>query len=139
MALRFALAAALATAGAGVVDRAGVPGREGVGLGAKVAGLVDSFVFQDELGSGGYGFVMTARHREDGHEVAVKFIIKDKVPDHAWWEDDTYGRVPTEVMLLSLVNHENIVKCLDLFEDEVYFYLVSRDPRKRPDGKHGRF
>ena len=33
-------------------------------------------------------------------------------------------------MLLSLVNHENIVKCLDLFEDEVYFYLVS-DPRAR--------
>ena len=84
----------------------------------------------DELGAGGYGFVMTARHRLEGHEVAVKFIIKDKVPDHAWWEDDTYGRVPTEVMLLSLVNHENIVKCLDLFEDEVYFYLVS-DPRAR--------
>ncbi|TBU55839.1 kinase-like protein [Dichomitus squalens] len=67
---------------------------------------------------------MTARHRIEGHEVAVKFIIKEKVPEHAWWEDDVFGRVPTEVMLLSLVNHENIVKCLDLFEDEVYFYLV---------------
>ena len=101
--------------------------------------FVQHYVLEDELGAGGYGFVMTARHRADGHEVAVKFIIKDKVPEHAWWEDETYGRVPTEVMLLSLVNHENIVKCLDLFEDEVYFYLVSRDPRKRPDGKHGRF
>ncbi|OBZ68022.1 Serine/threonine-protein kinase PSK2 [Grifola frondosa] len=35
-----------------------------------------------------------------------------------------FGKVPTEVMLLSLVNHENVVKCLDLYEDEVYFYLV---------------
>lgn len=68
--------------------------------------------------------MMTARHRTEGHEVAVKFIIKDKVPEHAWWDDEVYGRVPTEVMLLSLVNHENIVKCLDLFEDDVYFYLV---------------
>ena len=92
--------------------------------------FVQQYHLEDELGAGGYGFVMTARHREDGHEVAVKFIIKDKVPDHAWWEDDTYGRVPTEVMLLSLVNHENIVKCLDLFEDEVYFYLVSDDRRR---------
>ena len=92
--------------------------------------FVRNYALEDELGAGGYGFVMTARHRVEGHEVAVKFIIKDKVPDHAWWEDDVFGRVPTEVMLLSLVNHENIVKCLDLFEDEVYFYLVS-DLRRR--------
>lgn len=87
--------------------------------------FVRSYRLEDELGAGGYGFVMTARHRSEGHEVAVKFIIKDKVPEHAWWEDEMFGRVPTEVMLLSLVNHENIVRCLDLFEDEVYFYLVS--------------
>lgn len=88
--------------------------------------FVRNYRLEDELGAGGYGFVMTARHRSEGHEVAVKFIIKDKVPEHAWWEDEMFGRVPTEVMLLSLVNHENIVRCLDLFEDEVYFYLVSR-------------
>lgn len=79
----------------------------------------------DELGAGGYGFVMTARHRSHGREVAVKFIIKEKVPEHAWWDDDILGRVPTEVMVMSLVNHENIVKCMDLFEDDQYFYLVS--------------
>lgn len=78
----------------------------------------------EELGAGGYGFVMTARHRVESHEVAVKFIIKDKVPDHAWWEDETFGKIPTEVMMLTLVDHENIVKCLDLYEDELYFYLV---------------
>ncbi|KAI0769794.1 kinase-like protein [Trametes elegans] len=86
--------------------------------------FVRSYRPEDELGAGGYGFVMTARHRTEGHEVAVKFIIKDKVPEHAWWEDEMFGRVPTEVMLISLVNHENIVRCLDLFEDDVYFYLV---------------
>ncbi|GJE94965.1 hypothetical protein PsYK624_111420 [Phanerochaete sordida] len=86
--------------------------------------FVTSFELGDELGAGGYGFVMTARHRTEGFEVAVKFIIKDKVPEHAWWDDDMLGRVPTEVMIMSLVDHENIVKCLDLFEDELYFYLV---------------
>lgn len=78
----------------------------------------------DELGSGGYGFVVTAKNRKEGHEVAVKFIIKDKVPDYAWVDDERYGRLPTEVILLSSINHENIVKCLDIFEDAKYYYLV---------------
>ena len=88
--------------------------------------FVRTYELGDELGAGGYGFVMTARHRAEDFEVAVKFIIKDKVPDHAWWDDDVLGRVPTEVMVMSLINHENIVKCLDLFEDDLYFYLVGR-------------
>lgn len=83
-----------------------------------------TYTLGDELGAGGYGFVMTARHRMEGYEVAVKFIIKSKVPDHAWWHDELLGQVPTEVMIMSLVNHDNIVRCVDLFEDELYFYLV---------------
>lgn len=78
----------------------------------------------DELGAGGYGFVMTAIHRLELREVAVKFIIKAKVPEHAWMEDKSARRVPTEALLLGLLDHPNIVKCLDLFEDELYFYLV---------------
>lgn len=78
----------------------------------------------DELGSGGYGFVMTAYNRMEGSEVAVKFIIKDKVSEHAWTEDEVFGKLPMEVMLLSIIDHDNIVKCLDLFADGLYFYLV---------------
>lgn len=88
--------------------------------------FVRTYHLGDELGAGGYGFVMTAWHRTGLFEVAVKFIIKDKVPEHAWWEDDMLGRIPTEVMVMSIVNHDNIVKCLDLYEDDVYFYLVGR-------------
>ncbi|KDQ57621.1 hypothetical protein JAAARDRAFT_69716 [Jaapia argillacea MUCL 33604] len=66
---------------------------------------------------------MTARHRVHGYEVAVKFIIKSKVPDNAWMNDENLGRVPTEIMLLSMVNHEHIVRCVDIFEDHLYFYL----------------
>lgn len=86
--------------------------------------FVETYQLQDELGSGGYGFVMTALDRFDGFEVAVKFIIKSKVPEHSWIDDPTFGRLPMEVVLLSFINHENIAKCLDVFEDSVYFYLV---------------
>jgi hypothetical protein len=86
--------------------------------------FVSQYALGDELGAGGYGFVMTAACRTVPGEVAVKFIIKDKVPSYAWVEDELYGKVPTEVMLVSVLDHENIVRCLDVFEDEVYFYLV---------------
>jgi serine/threonine protein kinase len=76
------------------------------------ADFVKAYQLQDELGCGGYGFVMTALDRIEGQEVAVKFIVKAKVPDHAWMEDEAYGKLPTEVVLLSCINHENIVKCL---------------------------
>ncbi|ETW80589.1 hypothetical protein HETIRDRAFT_246629, partial [Heterobasidion irregulare TC 32-1] len=75
------------------------------------------------LGAGGYGFVMTAHHRLQDCEVAVKFIIKSKVPEHAWMEDKHGNRVPTEALLLGLLDHQNIVGCIDLFEDPLYFYL----------------
>lgn len=86
--------------------------------------FVELYQLEDELGSGGYGFVMTAQHRFSRREVAVKFIIKEKVPEHAWMEDELLGRLPTEVVLLTILDHENVVKFLDLFEDELYFYLV---------------
>lgn len=87
--------------------------------------FVQLYRLNDELGAGGYGFVMTARHRLELCEVAVKFIIKAKVPEHGWMEDNSGRMVPTEALLLGLLDHENIVQCLDLFEDELYFYLVS--------------
>ncbi|TFK44685.1 kinase-like domain-containing protein [Crucibulum laeve] len=86
--------------------------------------FVRTYQLGDELGSGGYGFVMTATHRVEGHEVAVKFIIKKKVPEHAWAEDEFRGVLPMEIMLLSVIEHEGVVKCLDLYEDCLYFYVV---------------
>lgn len=93
--------------------------------------FVRQYLLGDELGAGGYGFVMTARHRAEGNEVAVKFIIKTKVPDHAWVEDGYGGRVPSEVMLLGGLNHPNIVKCFELYEDELYYYMVRHSRRQR--------
>lgn len=88
--------------------------------------FVRNYALEDQLGAGGYGFVMTAHHRERGYEVAVKFIIKEKVPDGAWMVDEVLGKLPAEVLLLCFIDHENIVKCLDLYEDKIYYYMASR-------------
>jgi hypothetical protein len=88
--------------------------------------FTDLYYLGDKIGTGGYGFVMTARPRAGGPEVAVKFIDKSKVPNTAWMEHEVIVRLPSEIMLLNFVQHENIVRCLDVFEDPLYFYLVRR-------------
>ncbi|ORY44687.1 Pkinase-domain-containing protein [Rhizoclosmatium globosum] len=77
------------------------------------------------LGSGGFGFVTTANRVTDGIEVAVKFILKEKVPPNAWARDPILGLIPTEVYILRNVHHVNIIQYLDYYEDKIFLYLVT--------------
>ena len=86
--------------------------------------FVHSYILREEIGNGGYGFVMVATRRSSPVDVAVKFIIKKKVPSHAWVQDSKLGRHPTEIWLLSRIQHPNIADFLEYFEDDVYYYLV---------------
>ncbi|KAF9187289.1 hypothetical protein BGZ49_004061 [Haplosporangium sp. Z 27] len=90
--------------------------------------LVPEFASQytlgDELGSGGFGFVISAIRNSDGMEVAVKFIFRDKVPAHGWAKDPELGVIPMEIYALKNVSHPNIIGFLGSFSDSRYFYLV---------------
>ncbi|KAJ3002195.1 UNVERIFIED_CONTAM: hypothetical protein HDU68_006403, partial [Siphonaria sp. JEL0065] len=77
------------------------------------------------LGSGGFGFVKMAVRKLDSIEVAVKFILKEKVPSSAWAKDPVLGVVPTEVYILKNVSHPNVIKYVEYFEDNIYSYLVT--------------
>jgi len=83
-----------------------------------------SYILREEIGNGGYGFVMVASRRGSPVDVAVKFIIRKKVPSHGWVQDSKLGRHPTEIWLLSRIQHPNIADFLEYFEDDVYYYLV---------------
>lgn len=84
-----------------------------------------AYTLGDELGSGGFGFVVSAIRDEDSMPVAVKFIWKDKVPAHGWVRDPELGVIPMEAFVLKVVRHQCVVKFIDLFDDPVFFYLVS--------------
>lgn len=88
-----------------------------------------SYILREEIGSGGYGFVMVASRRGSPVDVAVKFIIRKRVPVHAWVQDSKLGRLPTEIWLLSRIRHPNIADFLEYFEDDVYYYLVRTTTR----------
>jgi hypothetical protein len=106
--------------------------------------FLDLYEIKDEMGSGGFGFVCSAWSRVDQTEVAVKFIFKKKLHQIAMVKDwhrresapgilnKTTGNrndmrlVPMEAAILQYVHHPGIVDFKALFEDDRFFYLVSK-------------
>ncbi|KAL7751503.1 hypothetical protein RI367_002964 [Sorochytrium milnesiophthora] len=86
--------------------------------------FAEQYVIGDELGSGGFGFVVTATRIVDDTEVAVKFIYKNKVPVTGFAKDVELGVVPIEVFVLKNTHHDNVVAFIDLFTDSKFYYLV---------------
>ncbi|KAF9947225.1 hypothetical protein BGZ70_002807 [Mortierella alpina] len=83
-----------------------------------------AYTLGDELGSGGFGFVVSATRNSDHKEVAVKFIFRDKVPVHGWAKDPELGVIPMEIYVLRNVQHRNIIGFLNVYQDVKFFYLV---------------
>lgn len=91
---------------------------------SMVPEFVSAYTLGDELGSGGFGFVVSATRNSDQKEVAVKFIFRDKVPLHGWAKDPELGVIPMEIYVLRNVAHANIIGFMNVYQDYKYFYLV---------------
>lgn len=76
------------------------------------------------VGKGAFGFVWRAQQRTDCEEVVVKFIRKDKILKDCWVEDPALGRVSQEIAILSRLQHHNIIKVLNVLENENFFQMV---------------
>ncbi|KAG0735745.1 hypothetical protein G6F57_008378 [Rhizopus arrhizus] len=86
--------------------------------------FTEKYILGQELGSGGFGFVVSAYERQTGIERAVKFIVRKRVPSTAWVCDHEMGPIPMEIYVLKHVRHPNIIQYCDAYQDDVYFYLV---------------
>ncbi|KAG0079560.1 hypothetical protein BGZ93_000801 [Podila epicladia] len=91
---------------------------------ALVPEFAKEYTLGDELGSGGFGFVVSATRNSDQKEVAVKFIFRDKVPVYGWAKDPELGVIPMEIYVLRNVHHPNIIGFMNVYQDFRYFYLV---------------
>lgn len=69
------------------------------------------------LGSGKYGDVRECFARSSGRSFAVKSINKSKVGH--------LTHLKQEILNLSSVNHSNIVRMVDCFEDDAYIHIVT--------------
>lgn len=88
------------------------------------AEFLSKYELIDELGSGGFGFVLLAKEIESQKNVAVKFIFKNKVPRSAWVPDEKEGFIPMECFIMKQIDHPNIVKYLGSYSDSKLFYIV---------------
>ncbi|KAI8580231.1 hypothetical protein K450DRAFT_238756 [Umbelopsis ramanniana AG] len=88
------------------------------------ADFAAQYTLGQELGSGGYGFVVSALQHTTGREVAVKFIFREKIPANKWAHDPKLGVIPMEIYILRHVHHRNIIEYIDCFQDGRFFYLV---------------
>ncbi|RCH95830.1 hypothetical protein CU098_010900, partial [Rhizopus stolonifer] len=83
-----------------------------------------NYIIGEELGSGGYGFVVSATEKRTGIERAVKFIFRNKIPRHSWVKDRELGPVPMEIYVLKNVHHPNVIGYVDSYQDNQFCYLV---------------
>uniref|UniRef100_A0A8C3WLH1 PAS domain-containing serine/threonine-protein kinase n=1 Tax=Catagonus wagneri TaxID=51154 RepID=A0A8C3WLH1_9CETA len=94
------------------------------GLAAREGAYSRKYSTLSPIGSGAFGFVWTAVDRAASTEVVVKFIKKEKVLEDCWIEDPELGRVTLEIAILSRLEHANVIKVLDVFENQGFFQLV---------------
>jgi calcium/calmodulin-dependent protein kinase I len=80
--------------------------------------VFNHFTIGKVLGTGGYATVKEAVSVDDGKVVALKIMNRDRI--------DAAGElsIRNEVSLLQSLNHPNIVRGFDFFEEPKTFYFV---------------
>lgn len=69
------------------------------------------------LGTGAYGVVSKCTHKITGQERAVKKVAKKKIKN--------MDKFKQEITILQMLDHPNVLKLYEYFEDDKYVYLVT--------------
>ena len=81
---------------------------------------ISDYILHDEIGSGGFAKVVQGIHIPTGEKVAVK--IMDKI--QLFTDPLNLRRVKTEISILKLVRHKNIIKLYEVIETPQKIYLI---------------
>ena len=84
----------------------------------KYRNIKDTYKIEATLGKGSFATVKKAKNRATGERFAVKVLSKKKMS-----EEDKKA-MENEIEILKQVDHPNIVKLIDVFEDERHWCLV---------------
>ncbi|KAI5952691.1 FUN31 [Candida jiufengensis] len=80
-----------------------------------------------QMGEGAYGKVVLAQHKEDPlYKIIIKCIDKERILVDTWVRDRKLGTIPSEIQIMAFLNsepHPNIMRIVDFFEDQKYYYL----------------
>jgi len=84
----------------------------------KSGDINEKYTMEKTLGKGSFGEVKKARNKDTNEEVAIKIIAKENLGD------EDLMALQVEVEILSNVDHPNIVKLKEVWEDDDFFYMV---------------
>ncbi len=79
--------------------------------------IEESYEFDKEvLGLGSFGKVVMAKNKDSGVKRAIKVIPKTNI--------ENKNKILSEIKILKTLDHPNIVKLYETFEDDQNFYMV---------------
>jgi calcium/calmodulin-dependent protein kinase I len=85
--------------------------------GAEEGNIRDKYIIGDELGRGGFSIVYKAVRRSDSAQVAVKIVQKTLIREDI-------KLLKREIEIMKTVNHPNILKLIEIYEDAENVYIV---------------
>jgi calcium-dependent protein kinase len=88
-------------------------------IGQYISDITQSYTFTKELGSGSYGTVYRVQNKLTGEFRACKKLNKRKITNPT--------RFKLEIDLLKATDHPNIVRLYEIYEDNVYLYLIMEE------------
>jgi serine/threonine protein kinase len=77
----------------------------------------DAYTVGNEIGKGGFSIVYEATKKSSGEKYAIKRIMKNE-------EGVDVDLLKREIYIMIKVNHPNILKLFEVYEDEEHFFLV---------------
>ena len=78
----------------------------------------NNYLIGRQIGSGSFGTVYICTHIKTGSQRAVKVLPKSRVPEEN-------AKIKQELEILRELDHPNIVKLYEYFEDGKRFYIVT--------------
>ena len=81
--------------------------------------ILSDYILKKNIGEGTFGIVKLAIKKSTTEKVAIKILEKDKMTS-----EDDIERVRREIDILQRMHHINIIKIIDLKEDEEKLYII---------------
>ncbi|ORX44069.1 Pkinase-domain-containing protein [Hesseltinella vesiculosa] len=79
---------------------------------------VGNYVILEKIGQGSFATVYTARHKDTGHRVAIKSVLRTKLTKKL------LENLESEIAILKAIRHDHIVGLSECQETETHIHLV---------------
>ncbi len=80
--------------------------------------LTDIYDIGEKIGNGKFGLIKKGTNKKTGMQVAIKIMSKKDMTNQ------DLELVRTEIEILKICQHPNIIKLYDIFENENYYYII---------------